>query len=74
MTSLKALDITITKQPFMKQTTLEYYKFILERVSFDAILFEKEFRKAISNLPQEQVGELKAWVKNNYAKYYSLIG
>jgi hypothetical protein len=58
----------------MKQTTLEYYKFILERVSFDAILFEKEFRKAISNLPQEQVGELKAWVKNNYAKYYSLIG
>lgn len=58
----------------MKQTTLEYYKFILERVSFDALLFEKEFKKAISNLPKEQVGELKEWVKSNYSRYYSLIG
>lgn len=58
----------------MKQTTLEYYKFILERVSFDALLFEKEFRKALSNLPESEAGELKQWVKNNYAKYYSLIG
>ncbi len=57
----------------MKQTTLEYYKFILERVSFDAILFEKEFKKAISNLPESDANELKAWVKNNYAKYYALI-
>jgi hypothetical protein len=57
----------------MKQTTLEYYKFILERVSFDALLFEKEFRKAISNLPEMEASELKLWVKNNYSKYYSLI-
>jgi thymidylate synthase len=57
----------------MKQTTLEYYKFILERVSFDAHLFEKEFKKAISNLAQEEASELKLWVKSNYAKYYSLI-
>ena len=57
----------------MKQTTLEYYKFILERVSFDAILFENEFKKAISNLPESDANELKAWVKNNYAKYYALI-
>jgi hypothetical protein len=57
----------------MKQTTIEYYKFILERVSFDALLFEKEFRKAISNLPESEAGELKLWVKNNYAKYYSMI-
>lgn len=58
----------------MKQTTLEYYKFILERVSFDPNLFEKEFKKAISNLPESDANELKVWVKNNYAKYYSLIG
>jgi len=57
----------------MKQTTLEYYKFILERVSFDADLFEKEFKKAISNLPQDEASQLKLWVKSNYAKYYSLI-
>lgn len=57
----------------MKQTTLEYYKFILERVSFDPLLFEKEFRKAVSNLPENDASELRQWVKSNYAKYYSLI-
>jgi hypothetical protein len=57
----------------MKRTTLEYYKFILERVSFDALLFEKEFRKAISNLPPEDAQELKIWVKTNYAKFSEIV-
>lgn len=57
----------------MKRTTLEYYKFILERVSFDALLFEKEYRKAISNLPQEDANELKIWVKTNYAKFSEIV-
>ncbi len=58
----------------MKRTSLEYYKFILERVSFDALLFEKEFRKAIANLLENEVRELKEWVKANYAKHYAVIG
>ena len=58
----------------MKRTSLEYYKFILERVSFDPALFEKEYRKAVSNLPQEETRELAEWVKKNYARYFSLIG
>ena len=32
-----------------------------------------EFKKAISNLAEGDANELKAWVKNNYAKYYALI-
>lgn len=58
----------------MKRTSLEYYKFILERVSFDAHLFQKEFRKAITNLLENEVRELTEWVKVNYARHYALIG
>jgi hypothetical protein len=58
----------------MKRTALEYYKFILERVSFDALLFEKEFRKAISNLLENEARELRDWVRNHYQKYAALIG
>lgn len=57
----------------MKLTSLEYYKFILERVSFDAILFQKEFRKAITNLLENEVRELTEWVKSNYAKHYAMM-
>lgn len=58
----------------MKKTALEYTKFILERVSFDQKLFQKEYYKAINRLVEEDVKELKAWVVKTFSKQHlSLI-
>lgn len=53
---------------FLRKTTsmLKYVKSILVRVSFDALLFEKELRKAIKLLVAEEIGELKAWCYENF--------
>lgn len=40
---------------------LEYIKIILQKVSFDRRLFEKELRKAIRMLMPEEVKRLRLW-------------
>ena len=40
---------------------LEYAKTILEKVSFDLNLFEKELRKAIKSLIPTEVHSLRMW-------------
>lgn len=40
---------------------LEYSKMILEKVSFDLNLFRAEFYKALSELVDEEIKELKKW-------------
>jgi hypothetical protein len=41
---------------------LEYVKTILEKVSFDLVVFEKELRKSINfYLPPREVENLKMW-------------
>lgn len=48
----------------MKTKLLDYYKMILNKVSFDAGLFLKEYRKAIKSLQSnDEVSHLKNWVK-----------
>ena len=55
-------------------TTLDYVKVILEKVSFDAKLFEKELRKAIKTLLTEETKELRAWCSEQFGKmYYQVI-
>ena len=44
-----------------EKTKLEFYKTILEKVSFDRMLFEKEFDKAIIGLSYKDSSELKRW-------------
>ena len=44
-----------------EKTKLEFYKTILEKVSFDRMLFEKEFNKAIIGLSYKESNELKRW-------------
>lgn len=59
-------EITI----FLKQTlnmakaVLEYYKTVLQKVSFDVKLFSKELKKAITKLLPDEIEELKAWLQN----------
>jgi hypothetical protein len=50
-------------------TMLEYVKLILEKVSFDKKLFEKELKKGLDLLVPVEVKELKRWC---YAQFGSL--
>jgi len=45
---------------------LDYFKLILEKVSFDKQLFEKELRKALAYLQSSEQENLKKWC---YAKF-----
>jgi len=47
----------------MARAMLEYTKTILQKVSFDANLFAKEVRKAVSRLLPTEIEELKIWLQ-----------
>jgi hypothetical protein len=46
-----------------KNSFLNYYKIILEKVSFDQRLVEKEYRKAKRFLTGHEVQELDNWIE-----------
>ena len=46
----------------MARKIYDYSKLVLERVSFDAILFAKELQKAIALLLPFEIEELKKWL------------
>lgn len=52
---------------------LNYVKLILQKVSFDRHLFEKELRKAIASLLPQELEELRAWCYEQYSSKYYLI-
>lgn len=52
---------------------LEYVKTILEKVSFDSHLFEKELRKSINELIKDDIEELKRWCYDNFGHRHSHI-
>lgn len=52
---------------------LEYIKMILEKVSFDQHLFEKELRKGIRRLLPDELPELKNWCYRNFASKFGSI-
>jgi hypothetical protein len=52
---------------------LNYFKSILTRVSFDALLFEKELRKAIHSLIADEVQELRSWCYTNFGDQHEAI-
>ncbi|WP_215224692.1 hypothetical protein [Echinicola shivajiensis] len=52
----------------MRTSYLDYYKLILDKVSFDSSLWKKEYHKALSILSPEEAFLLKNWVNNKYYK------
>lgn len=50
---------------------LNYVKIVLTKVSFSALLFEKELRKAINMMIGEELNELRNWC---YTKFGSEHG
>jgi hypothetical protein len=49
---------------------LEYAKTILQKVSFDLRLFEKELRKAIASLIREEINLLRVWCYEKFGNEY----
>ncbi len=49
---------------------LEYAKIILQKVSFDSFLFEKELRKAVADLTQDEPGKLYTWCMDFFGDLY----
>ena len=52
---------------------LEYFKTILQKVSFDPYLFERELKKAIRTLIPQELIELKKWCYARFGNIYSGI-
>lgn len=52
---------------------LEYIKIILQKVSFDRRLFEKELRKAIRMLMPEEVKRLKMWCYERFSAVHQPV-
>ena len=57
----------------MAISMLEYTKTILEKVSFDRKLFEKELRKAIRYLLEPELKELERWCMERFGLQYQLV-
>jgi len=52
---------------------LNYVKTVLTKVSFDALLFEKELRKAMKMLIADELNELKRWCYTSFGKEHEAI-
>ena len=52
---------------------LNYVKTILQKVSFDKWLFEKELRKAIAALVAEEVENLRIWCYETFGHMHGSI-
>ena len=46
-------------------TFLDYYKMILNKVSFDRELFCKEYTKAARHLHNQEISDLNKWLNSN---------
>ena len=49
----------------MKTPFLDYYKLILDKVSFDQQLLMKEYRKALNVLTEQEAFDLQQWLSTN---------
>lgn len=49
---------------------LDYVKVILEKVSFESSLFEKELKKSLKLLSFREIRELKKWCYEKFGSIY----
>jgi hypothetical protein len=52
---------------------IHYIKLILEKVSFDRYLFEKELRKALQSVVPDEFVELKNWCYEKFSNQHMAI-
>ena len=54
-------------------TMLEYIKTVLQKVSFDKWLFERELRKALRVLMPDEVKQLRVWCYEQFSDRYHAV-
>ena len=52
---------------------LEYVKMILDKVSFDKKLFEKELKKGLKDLLPDEIKGLKSWCYEKFGSLYQSV-
>ncbi|OFX36153.1 MAG: hypothetical protein A2X08_03150 [Bacteroidetes bacterium GWA2_32_17] len=52
---------------------LEYVKTILQKVSFDMLLFSKELQKSINWLTENEKVELRVWLNSSFTGEYKAV-
>jgi len=52
---------------------IQYIKLILEKVSFDRYLFEKELRKALKSVVPDELIEFKNWCYEKFSQHHLAI-
>lgn len=52
---------------------LEYVKTILQKVSFNRHLFEKELKKALASLAPKEIKSLRDWCYQKFGEVYQAI-
>jgi len=52
---------------------LEYFKLILQKVSFSKDLFEKELKKALNRLMNQEIATLWSWCNLRFGHKYRVI-
>jgi hypothetical protein len=52
---------------------LDYIKMILDKVSFDSKLFEKELKKGLKELLPVDMKELRNWCYEKFGKIYQTL-
>ncbi|MGB3616787.1 MAG: hypothetical protein WBA12_01595 [Catalinimonas sp.] len=57
----------------MMRSLLDYAKLILQKVSFDKNLFEKELRKSIARLVPNEIEDLRAWCYDQFSHVHHLV-
>lgn len=57
----------------IRMNSIDYYLYVLQQVSFDERLFQKELVKALSSLYQEERNELKEKLTSTFAQFYPQI-
>jgi len=62
--SIDAHPVQIVSMTKRRNSYLDYYKTILEKVSFDGRLFNKEYLKARNSLCAEEVASLDEWIRS----------
>ena len=53
----------------MKNSFLDYYKLILEKVSFDNHLLTKEYQKALKALTPDEKQDFHRWIESKSLDY-----
>jgi hypothetical protein len=46
----------------MKTSYLDFYKIVLQKVSFNSYLLSKEYKKAVRDLSDQEKRELRQWL------------